>query len=108
MVLNTLPSLIPSDTEQSSLGILEKLQYPAFLSHGDLDSLKKLYDTYNASIKKLAVEEDVHLIDLNAPFHACDEQRDRYFSDTRHPNLEGNRIIAQTLAEGLQDRGLVR
>lgn len=107
VVLTTLPTLIPTDAEQSSLGMLEKLHYPTFFSHGDLDSLKQLHNTYNTSIRKMAAEEDVHLIDLNAVFDPHDEQRDRYFSDTRHPNLEGNLIIARALAEGLRGRGLV-
>lgn len=108
VVLTTLPTLLPSDAEHASLGILEKIHYPPFFSHGDIEGLQKLYTAYNTSIRRLAVEEDVHLIDLNVAFNEYGAHRDRYFSDIRHPNLEGNKIIAQTLAAGLADRDVIR
>jgi len=108
-VLVTLPTLIPSCVDQSSLGkeMLEKLRYPAFFSPGDLDSLKQLYEVYDTTIRTLAYEEDVDLVDINDGFEAFDNRRDQYFLDTSHPNIDGNQLIAQILANGLYDRGIV-
>lgn len=107
VVLMTLPTLMPQDVSRASLGTLEKLQYPSFLPHGDIDNLKRLYQAFDTSIRKLAVEEDVDLIDVNAAFDPDDAERDRFFSDTWHPNFEGNLVIARSLAEGLRDREIV-
>lgn len=104
VVLTTPPSLIPQHTELPSLRVHEKLHYPTFLEQGDLESLRRLYDVYQVSLQRLAVEEDVDLVDLNAPFDTLDAERDLYFSDTWHPTVEGHQVIATTLAQGLKDR----
>jgi lysophospholipase L1-like esterase len=107
VALVSLPTLIPQHTGQPPLRVLEKLHYPAFFEQGDLDSLKRLHGIYDSAIKRLAVEEDVDLIDLNAAFEEQDAERDLYFSDTWHPTLEGHQTIARTLAQGLYDREIV-
>ena len=107
VVLTTLPTLIARNGAEMSLQSLDKLRYPSFLARGDVDRLAQLYDIYDASIRRLAMEEDTDLIDLNAAFAGMDGERDGYFSDTWHPTIEGSGIIAQALAQGLRDRGIV-
>lgn len=107
VILMTLPTLLPQDINRVSFGVLEKLHYPSFLAHGDLDSLQRLYQVFDTSIRKIAVEEDIDLIDVNAAFSPHDAERDLFFFDTWHPNLEGNLVIARALAEGLRDRDIV-
>ena len=107
VVLTTLPTLIPRDGGEMSLQNLDKLRYPKFLDRGDVDRLTQLYEIYDASIRRLAMEEDSDLIDLNAAFARMDGERGQYFSDTWHPTIEGSEIIAQALAQGLRDRGIV-
>lgn len=108
VVLTTLPTLIPTQPNLPSLRGHEKLHYPAFLEQGDLDRLRQLHGIYHVALQRLAVAGDVDLIDLNAAFDALDAERDLYFSDTRHPTVEGHQVIAQTLAEGLRDRQIIR
>lgn len=107
VVLTTLPTLVSVQTQQPSLRILEKLHYPAFFEQGDLDSLRRLHGVYDSAIRRLAMEEDVDLIDLNSAFDSVDGDRGLYFSDTWHPTLEGSQIIATSLAQGLRDRAII-
>ena len=53
------------------------------------------------------MEEDTDLIDLNAAFAGLDGERERYFTDTWHPTIDGSEIIARALAKGLRDRDIV-
>lgn len=107
VVLTTLPTLIPHDGAELSPQSLDKLRYPAFLVRGDVDRLTQLYDVYDNSIRRLAMDEDTDLIDLNAAFAGMDDEREGYFSDTWHPTIEGSEIIARALAQGLRDRDIV-
>lgn len=107
VVLTTLPTLISQQAGPPTLPCLEKLHYPGFFPEGDLDRVKQLYEIYDTSIRQLAMREDVELIDLNAAFRDRDTKRDLYFSDTWHPTLEGNQVIARALADGLYERELI-
>ena len=105
VVLTTLPSPICQDKTASSIQNQTKLRYPTFLEHGDVESLKKLYDIYDLSIRQMAMGEDIDLIDLNEAFTGVDI--DSYFSDTWHPTIKGSKVIAKALAKGLNKRNIV-
>lgn len=107
VVLTTLPTLISANGDSSSIQNIEKLRFPSFFAQGDVDRLTKLYDIYDASIRRMAMEEDTDLVDLNNVFAGMDGERNRYFSDTWHPTIEGSQVIAQTLARGLHERNIV-
>lgn len=107
-VLATMPTMIPPDADSANLGMaaLEKLRFPAFFPKGDIKSLMALFETYDTTIRTLAYEEDVDLIDINEGMGA-DASREKFFLDTRHPNIDGNAAIAKLMSRGLRDRGIV-
>jgi len=104
-VLVTLPTPVrPSMT----LDDIRKtnVYFPYFpAAYGVLDLLDLIND-YNSAIRRVAVEQDVPLIDLAHEFQQFDEPASLFF-DTMHTNPEGAKRIADVLLRDLDRDGLL-
>jgi lysophospholipase L1-like esterase len=78
------------------------------LGYGSLEDIFRVHRRYNALSAKVAREEDVPFIDLDAAFAA--RGRAALFGPTEviHSNGEGNRLIAEMIFEELRRLGIVR
>lgn len=75
--------------------------FPWYGSAYSVNKLLSLHRAYNRTIRNVAIQEGVPLLDLDADF----ERRDRsgLFWDTMHPNEKGHRLIADQVFRRLQD-----
>jgi len=101
LVLINLASILKE--KMSNEGI-KKVHYPYFTS--DIQKLILLQNIYNRSIKKIAEEEEVPLIDLAAVFDSIPTKENLFF-DTMHPYCSGQKIIAETIYKNLLDFGII-
>jgi lysophospholipase L1-like esterase len=104
-VLLTLPTVVrPDMTLDGVRGA--RVVFPYFPSaYGVLDLLE-LIGTYNDSIRRVADEKNVPLIDLAQAFEKLDDPTG-YFLDTMHTTREGARLIAQVMLRDLETMGLL-
>lgn len=77
------------------------------LGFGSLEDIFRIHAHYNGIVERVALQEDVPFIDLDAAF----EERGRagLFGPTEvlHPNREGNELAARLVLEELQRLGFV-
>jgi lysophospholipase L1-like esterase len=99
-VLLTLPTVV---RQQMTLDDVRRARvvFPYFpAAYGVLDLLE-LIRIYNDSIRKVAEQENVPLIDLASAFEKIDDPTP-YFLDTMHTNGKGAQLIAQLLLRDLE------
>jgi lysophospholipase L1-like esterase len=104
-VLMTLPTVLRPDMTLKDLhdaGVV----FPYFPSAYAVGDLLDLLAGYNRTIRRVAEEEKVPLVDLAKSFDALPDPRP-YFFDTMHTNPEGMALIAQDVAKVLERQGLV-
>ena len=104
-VLLTLPTVV---RKEMTLDDVRKARvvFPYFpAAYGVLDLLE-LIRTYNDSIRRVAGEENVPLVDLANAFEKIDDPTP-YFLDTMHTNAEGAKLISQLMLADLEKHALL-
>jgi lysophospholipase L1-like esterase len=104
-LLMTLPTVLrPGMTleELRSAGVI----FPYFASAYGVGDFLDLLGSYNRAVRRVAVEEQVSLVDLARLFDALDDPR-AFFYDTMHTNSAGMGLIAGWLEEGLRANHLL-
>jgi len=95
VVLLTLPGLYRSDQAPSAKA-LQIGHLPPYTSNPYV--LARMSEEYNAWLRRLAVQEGVSLVDLEAWSRNALEPRDRFFFDSVHVYEEGQESIGRYLA----------
>lgn len=98
-VLLTLPTVVRADMTVQDLREADVV-FPYFPSAYGVGDLLDLLAAYNRSIRRMAMEEQVLLVDLAAAFAKLQDIRP-YFHDTMHPNGRGAELIAMELHAAL-------
>jgi hypothetical protein len=80
--------------------------FPYFPSAYAVGDLLDLLAGYNRTIRLVAEEEKVPMVDLAKSFDALPDPRP-YFFDTMHTNPKGMALIAEDVATVLERQGLV-
>lgn len=104
-LLITLPTVVRQWMDVADLrraGVV----FPYFSSAYGVGDLLGLVDAYNRSIRRVAGEGEVALLDLSRRFEDLDDPRP-YFYDTMHANSRGMAQIAAWLEESLRTEDLL-
>ena len=96
----TWPTIL-SDT--MSPEALAKVHYPPYTNR--LADLKTLYARYQVTLRHVADEEHVPVIDIGSVFSG---DKAPYFLDTAHFTCQGQAMVADAVADGLLATGSVR
>jgi lysophospholipase L1-like esterase len=99
VVVMTLPSVVSDDMTAEDLRSASVI-FPYYASAYGVGDLVDLIAAYNRSIRTVAGEEGVLLVDLAAELDARPDRR-RLFFDTMHPSQRGRELIADILASRL-------
>ena len=103
-VVMTLPTLVRPDMTAKDLrdsGVM----FPYFRSAYAVGDFLDLLAAYNGTIRRVAAEENVPLVDLARSFDAIPDPRP-YFFDTMHTNRRGMELIAQDVSTVLEGEHL--
>jgi hypothetical protein len=103
-VVMTLPTVVRPDMTAEDLrrsGVV----FPYFPSAYAVGDFLDLLAAYNRSIRRLAADEGVPLVDLARSFEALPDPRP-YFYDTMHTNTKGMGLLARDVASVLEGQGL--
>ena len=95
-ILFTLPTVLERGLTAEDLkkrGVF----FPYYAGFFSLDRLLSLHAAYNRTIRTVAQQEGVPLIDLDEKFNGLD--RRKLFWDTMHPSEKGNAVIADLVSE---------
>jgi lysophospholipase L1-like esterase len=95
VVVFTWPTILSDDMSAAAIG---RAHYPPYTT--SLDELRALYDRYQATLRQVAAEEQVPVID-NAAIFPNDRKAD-LFIDTAHFTCEGQTMVAQNVASALR------
>lgn len=98
VVLLTLPGLYVS-WEKPTLKALEKGHLPGFTDNPYV--FAKMTERYNQALRKLAVERNLDLIDLEQWSKQALVPRDHYFFDSVHLEYDGLQLIGEHIADRL-------
>ncbi len=104
-VLVTLPTVVREDMTPEELQQAHVV-FPYFPSGNAVGDFLDLLASYNRTIRRVAVEEQVPLVDLARTFQALPDVRP-YFYDTMHMTTAGREIVARELEAGLVGAGLL-
>jgi hypothetical protein len=100
----TLPTVVRPEMTAEDLkraGVV----FPYFPSAYAVGDFLDLLAAYNRTIRRVAAEEKVPLVDLAKSFEALPDPTP-YFYDTMHTNSKGMALIAQDVATVLEAEGL--
>jgi len=104
-VLLTLPTVVRPEMTIDDVRNA-RVVFPYFTAaYGVLDLLE-LVGTYNDSIRRVARDKNVPVIDLAQSFEKIDD-RTPYFLDTMHTTREGAHLIAEQMLRDLDKMGLL-
>lgn len=101
VMLVTLPTVVhPGMT----LDELERANvfFPYFVGAYDVSRFLSLHRAYNRTIRDVARNDKVDIVDLAAAFDSL-ETKTEYFWDTMHPNEKGNALIAAALFRRIRE-----
>jgi lysophospholipase L1-like esterase len=104
-VLLSLPTVVRADMTVADLKAAA-VMFPYYASAYGVGDLLDLLGAYNRSIREIAMEQQVLLIDLDEVFSKRPDSRP-YFFDTMHPSRKGHELIADALFESFQRAGLL-
>jgi lysophospholipase L1-like esterase len=96
VILFTLPTVLESGLRAEDLkkrGVF----FPYYAGAFSIDRVLSLHAAYNRTIRHVARQEGVSLVDLDEKFRILDKQP--LFWDTMHPNERGNAVIAGHVAK---------
>jgi lysophospholipase L1-like esterase len=89
-------------SDSMSPAAVAKVHFPPYTT--SLDELRALYDRYQATLRRVAAEEGVPVVDNAAIFPP--EQKADLFLDTAHFTCAGQALVARNVADAL--RGISR
>ena len=101
VLVMTLPSVVSSNMTPEELR-RANVVFPYFRSAYAVGDFVDLIAAYNESIRRIASEHDVVMVDLASEINARGDRRALFF-DTMHPNQLGKELIAQILKRELQE-----
>ncbi len=104
-VLLTLPTVVRPDMAVADLkraGVM----FPYFQSAYGVGDLLDLIAAYNSTIRRVAAEDQVPLIDLSRTFENL-EETPPYFIDTMHLSRLGLQTVAKEILAGLEQNKLL-
>lgn len=104
-VLLTLPTVVRRDMTVADLRAAG-VMFPYFPGASAVGDFLDLVAAYNRTIRTIATEERVALVDIAARFEAIPDVRP-YFYDTMHPEMIGRELIAAELDRALREHGLL-
>jgi lysophospholipase L1-like esterase len=96
VVIFTWPTILSDDMSPAAIA---KAHYPPYTT--SLDELRTLYDRYQSTLRQVAAEEQVPVIDNEAIFP--NDRKADLFIDTAHFTCEGQTMVAQNVASALRD-----
>jgi lysophospholipase L1-like esterase len=104
-ILLTLPTVMRKNMTLKDLKEAHVL-FPYYSSAYGVGDLLDVIAAYNRSIKRIAREQTVPLVDLAEIFSQLSDVR-LYFYDALHPTLLGRQLIASAIRETLAREGIV-
>jgi lysophospholipase L1-like esterase len=104
-VVMTLPSVVSADMSVDDVRAAN-VQFPYFRGANVVADFVDLIAAYNRSIRRVAAEEGVVLVDLSREIDARPDRR-ALFLDTMHANPAGRVLIAEILARELRAQGVL-
>lgn len=99
LVVVTLPTVVRPGLTHADIGRLNVI-FPYYAGTYSIGKFLSLLRAYNNTIRSLAVDHGVALVDLDIIFNRHD--KDLLFWDTMHPSLRGHQLIAKSLAEAIR------
>lgn len=96
VIVFTLPSVLEtgiSEKELNARGVF----FPYYAGAFSVDRLLSLHAAYNRTIRRVAEQEKVSLLDLDEKFRGLEKRP--LFWDTMHPSEKGNEVIATHVAK---------
>jgi lysophospholipase L1-like esterase len=102
-LLVTLPTVLRFGLTDADLHRLDVF-FPYYAGSYSVGKLLSLHRAYNDTIRSLAASHGITLVDLDTVFNR--HKKDDLFWDTMHPNLQGQRLIAESLAEVVGGRSV--
>ena len=94
-VMLTLPTVLEPGLTAADLNE-RGVFFPYYAGTFSVERLLSLHAAYNRTIRRVASEEGVSLVDLDKEFNGLDKRQ--LFWDTMHPSEKGNAVIASHLA----------
>jgi lysophospholipase L1-like esterase len=104
-LLMTLPTVVRSSMTVEDLR-RARVVFPYFQSAYAVGDFLDLLDAYNRTVRRVAVQEQVPLLDLHDRFAALGDPGP-FFYDTMHTNTVGMERIAAWLEEALREEYLL-
>jgi lysophospholipase L1-like esterase len=105
VVVTTLPSVVSADMSVDDVREAN-VQFPYFRGANVVADFVDLIAAYNRTIRRVAAEEGVPLVDLAGEIDARPDRR-ALFLDTMHANPAGRVVIAEILARELRSQGVL-
>ena len=99
-VLFTLPTVVTPDMSYEELQ-RHRVFFPYYAGSYSVARFLSLHRAYNNVIRSIGSQRHVAVVDLDAIFNRHDT-RDLFW-DTMHPSAKGQRLIAESLAQKLQE-----
>jgi lysophospholipase L1-like esterase len=98
-LIMTRPTVVREGMSQEDIK-RQNVMFPWYGNAYSVNKLLSLHRAYNQTIRKVAMEEGVPLLDLDAEFEKHD--KNRLFWDTMHPNEKGHQLIADLVLSRLR------
>jgi lysophospholipase L1-like esterase len=91
VLLMTRPTVVHEGMSYEEV-VRQNVVFPWYGSAYSVNKLLSLHRAYNRTIRQVAEQENIPLVDLDAEFEKLN--RDELFWDTMHPNEKGQKLIA--------------
>ena len=105
VVVMTLPTVVSDDMNVEDVR-RANVQFPYFRGASAIGDFLDLIGAYNRTIRQVAAEEGVLVVDLALEIDARPD-RPALFFDTMHATAEGREVIADILARELRAQGVL-
>lgn len=103
VLLMTRPTVVREGMSQEDIK-RQNIMFPWYGNAYSVNKLLSLHRAYNRTIRKVAEEENIPLLDLDLEFDKFD--KNELFWDTMHPNEKGQRLIAGFLFDKVRRMGI--